>query len=819
MKKKHILLAMYFFLAFLGAVLAQQPYTINVNVPDKPLRSEHLNLGGANPAGDVIDVNNYFLTYNDKPFMPITGEFHYFRYPEKYWDESLKKMKAGGINVIATYVFWITHEEKEGQFVWEGNRNLRRFVELCAENGLQAIVRIGPFCHGEVRNGGLPDWLLGRPLTIRSNDPAYLGYVDRFYGEIGQQIEGLYFKDGGPIIGIQIENEYQHSASPWGLMYPGQPYDWTAAERDLKVTHQGVSVAEADNPYADLGNDHMMILKSLAQKAGMDVPLYTATGWGYAAIAENESIPVTSLYAYPFWTEKKDLSPFFLYKDMHANPDYSPVRYVPEDYPAFAAELGSGIMTVYTRRPVVDQRSMDAMINRCLGSGANGLGYYMYHGGSTSKGENFYFADEAYGLPKVSYDFQAPVGEYGQLREGFHRLKLVHRFLADFGELLAPMWTVLPENTSTLTPDNLIELRYAARAKDGAGFLFFNNFQDDAQMTDQVNIKLRVESLEGDLLVPEEGTFDLAANENAIFPFHFDLNGAHLNYATAQLMMKGDDPDYPYYVFFTPKGVKPEFSFVSAKGLELQNGTGCSIEKNNKRWLVKCPEKGPSEFLIKNRGVTTRVLVVDKDLALKSWLVTLNGKKHLFFSEATVLQDGDSFTLQSVGEPEWEFYVYPRLGSGTSYHFTANRFALLTEVPVFSGYKISMTPRKYQVETYRIGDRKLVVKLPDNLPKDLNDLFLTLDYTGDTAMGFLDGELVTDEFYKGFPWSIGLRRFYPEASGKEMVFYFRPLQKNATFLPDLNPGDVADFGGRDQVLEIREISFTPEYETTIQFLK
>ena len=516
--------------AFCLQVFSQSPqqYEIDVNVPEMKIYSDHLKLGGTNPKGEKIAVNNHYVTIGNKPFIPVTGEFHFSRYANKYWDESIKKMKAGGINVIATYVFWNIHEENEGKFNWTGDRDIRKFVALCARNNIYAIVRIGPFCHGEIRNGGFPDWLLGKPLSIRSNDPKYLFYVERLYNEIGKQIKGQYYKNGGPIIGIQIENEYQHSAAPWGLTYPGQPHDMTASERDLAVTQEGVSVAQGNNPYASLGNDHMKILKSLSVKAGMDVPLYTATGWGNAAIIPNESIPVTAAYAYPFWTPKRDLSPFYLYKDMHKAPDYSPVRYKPEDYPAFPAELGSGIMSVYTRRPIAVHKSFDALINRCIGSGANGVGYYMYHGGSTPKGEHNYFSDEAYGLPKISYDFQAPIGEFGQVREGFHRLKLLHFFLQDFGDVLGPTQTVLPKNASKIKPENIDDLRYAARVKGNSGFLFINNFQDDTTLTEKKNIQVKIKTANGDISFPETGGFTLKSDENVIFPFNFNLNGINL---------------------------------------------------------------------------------------------------------------------------------------------------------------------------------------------------------------------------------------------------------------------------------------------------
>ena len=376
-----------------------QNYFIDASSKPYELRSGHLKLGGTNANGEKIEVNNFFMKMNEKPVIPITGEFHYSRYPNKYWDESIKKMKAGGIDMIATYVFWIMHEEKEGVFDWSGDKDLRQFVQLCAKNNMKVIVRIGPFCHGEIRNGGLPDWLLGKSLIIRSNDPEYLRYVERFYNVIGQQLKGLLFKDGGPVFAIQIENEYQHSAAPWGLTYPGQPYDWTAAEQDRSTTQAGVGVANDNNPYAALGSEHMKILKLLAIKAGLDVPLYTATGWGYAAIIENESLPVTSAYTYPTWAPR-DFSKFYLYKDIHKIPDYSPVRYKPEDYPNLAAEIGGGIMITYGRRPTVPASSLDAIINRFLGSGANGIGYYMYHGGSTPRGEKFFYSDEAYAYPE-----------------------------------------------------------------------------------------------------------------------------------------------------------------------------------------------------------------------------------------------------------------------------------------------------------------------------------------------------------------------------------------------------------------------------------
>jgi len=141
-------------------------------------------------------------------------------------------MKAGGVNVIASYVFWNIHERQEGRFDWSGDLNLRKVVELIRKLGLYAIVRLGPFCHGEIRNGGIPDWLYGRSFEIRSNDVEYLNYVDRLYNQIGNQLNGLLYKDDGPVIGVQLENEYQHSAAPWEWAYPGTTKEYTVAQLD-----------------------------------------------------------------------------------------------------------------------------------------------------------------------------------------------------------------------------------------------------------------------------------------------------------------------------------------------------------------------------------------------------------------------------------------------------------------------------------------------------------------------------------------------------------------------------------------------------------
>lgn len=154
--------------------------------------------------------NSRYLTRDGKPWFPVMGEIHYSRVKREDWKSELYKMKAGNVSVISTYVIWIHHEEIEKEYDFSGNRNLHEFVKAIKETGLKMILRIGPWSHAEVRNGDFPDWLLKKEYEPRTNDYRYFEEVRRFYNKIFEQVDGFLHKDGGPIIGVQIENEYGH---------------------------------------------------------------------------------------------------------------------------------------------------------------------------------------------------------------------------------------------------------------------------------------------------------------------------------------------------------------------------------------------------------------------------------------------------------------------------------------------------------------------------------------------------------------------------------------------------------------------------------
>ncbi len=785
-------------------LVAQTSYQIDVTTAETGVLRGHLDLGGKDNRGNSIEVTSYYLEKNGRPFIPVIGEFHFSRYPHQYWEESIRKMKAGGITLVATYVFWNMHEFVEGSFDWEGDLNLRRFVELCAKNEMEVVVRVGPFCHGEMRNGGIPDWLYGRPIDIRSNDPAYLFYVNRLYGEIGKQLKGLFFKDGGPIVGVQLENEYQHSAAPWGFTYKGAPRDNTVARRDRDITQIGVGVNADGNAYAGVGGEHMKTLKQMAIDAGLVAPLYTATGWGFATIVEKGSIPVMAGYAYPFWTDGNEPSPFYLYKNIHQQPDYSPVSYDVNLYPSMAVELGTGMAVTYSRRPRVPGESMLPMMVRTVGSGTNGLGFYMYHGGTTPSIGNYYFA-EGFGLNNKSYDYQAPIGEFGRVSSGFHGLKLINSFLKHYGSDLAPLHTVLPATNEGIKPENTSVLRYAVRSDGNTGYLFMHNFQDHMVTPDLGNLQVSIQTKSGVVTIPSSGTFTLKSGTSAIFPINTSYDGVEVRAATVQPYLRFVNNNKAYHVFISMDGITPEL--MVKKGARV---SGREIKKTVKgdQQIISLPQGKAAELVID--GIT--FLVLPFEMALQSYVVG-SSNQYLVISSALVTEENGKPVLTTC-TPATTLAVYPsraKVSAGT-----AQPRAEKSASPLFGQWKLNVAKAVPGLKLEQVFDRNFVLNGAEIDWSGINDIFVTFDYRGDRGVCMMQGILQTDNLYTSRPWTIGLKRYAKSLRRNEMYFYFVPMQKNAPYLSYLDKEVVPDFGTQKEFLEIKEPIIEVEYKIDLE---
>lgn len=154
-------------------------------------------------------VGDKTFLLNGKPFVVKAAEVHYPRIPRPYWEQRIKMCKALGMNTLCVYVFWNIHEQEEGKFDFTGNNDLAAFIKLAQKNGMYVIVRPGPYVCAEWEMGGLPWWLLKKKdIRLREQDPYFMERLRIFEKKVGEQIGHLTIEKGGPIIMVQVENEY-----------------------------------------------------------------------------------------------------------------------------------------------------------------------------------------------------------------------------------------------------------------------------------------------------------------------------------------------------------------------------------------------------------------------------------------------------------------------------------------------------------------------------------------------------------------------------------------------------------------------------------
>ncbi|UCH15421.1 MAG: hypothetical protein JSV22_05500, partial [Bacteroidales bacterium] len=143
--------------------------------------------------------------------------------------------------------------------------------------------------------------------------------------------------------------------------------------------------------------------------------------------------------------------------------------------------------------------------------------------------------------------------------------------------------------------------------------------------------------------------------------------------------------------------------------------------------------------------------------------------------------------------------------------------SLTGESNLFSRYNLIMPDIKIKQEVNQVTNNKLLITIPSEMPERLNDVFLRINYLGDTGMGFINNELVADNFYYGSDWEIGFKRFMDQPDSKEMLFYFRPLYKDAPFYEDFAPELIPDFSQSGRIFKINNTQFIPEYKAVVQF--
>ena len=792
----------------------------------EPAESGFLRLGSTvSPSGHTIGATSRYLTRDGAPWLPVMGEFHFSRYPADRWEDEIVKMKSAGVQVIASYIIWIHHEEVEGQFDWTGQRDLHRFVALCAKHGMLFDARIGPWAHAEVRNGGLPDWLVKRVgAGARSDDSLYMAAVTRFYGEIGRLLRGQMWKDGGPVIGVQVENEYLARG-------PGR------------------------------GAEHLLHLKQVARDAGLDAPLYTITGWDGAVLPPAEFIPVFGGYPdWPWDASIRQLPPNEVYQFRFANrvagdggaqgpaaptAETSPAALA--RYPFLGAEFAGGIMPTYHRRPVVSADDIAAMGPVQVGSGVNLLGYYMFHGGTNPEGRLTTLNESQVtgyptDLPVKSYDFQAPLSEFGEMRESLRRIKPLHLLLEAYGDRLAPMVPRRPD----VRPDNPADassIRLSARTLGDHGYLFVNNHVRQLAMPERraVQVELRLPS--GSMRVPSK-PIDIPPDAYFVWPVNMALGNATLAYATVQPLTQVARAGVPVHVFFAVAGVRAELAFDTTGIERIGLPVGSQQQRIGRQYLVSgfTPGTGATIRVTSYSGAIVDCLVLTAEQARDAWVTTAGGTRRLVITKQQLLDDGDRIRLRATGAPRFSLLALPAFGAptgvlagttlrstGSDGAFTRYSGALPARViaPVVRKIReaaIAPPVRRVDFTTWRHDSVATppadslfagaatweIAAAPDAL-RGLADAFLEVRYTGDIARLYSGTTLLTDDFATGRPWRIGLARYAAELARGPLTLRVMPLRGDApVYIPTQPPPR-----DRAQVAEVHSIRVELAYDLVL----
>ena len=636
-----------------------------------------------------VKWDRHSLMIDGRRVCPVMGEVHYSRIPADEWPAEVRKMKEGGVTIIATYIFWNHVEEQEGVFRWDGQRNLRRFIEVCQQEQLPVVLRLGPFCHGEVRNGGIPDWVFTKGCKTRDENPVFLGLVERLYRQIFTQVQGLQWKDGGPVMAAQFDNEYRGRG------------------------------------------EYLMALKQIATRIGFDLPFYTRTGWPELAtpVPFGEMLPLYGDYADGFWERSIEETAGNYYKAFNFKAFRSSTAIATEQlgeqkerlnkgdeqYPYFTCELGGGMMAAYHRRPYIYPEDAYSMAIVKLGSGSNLLGYYMYHGGTNPEGLTYLnetqraIATNYNDLPVKTYDFQAPLNEFGQKNPQYYMLRKLHLFMQDWGDVLAPMEASFPCKQDIEKGDDSF-LRWAVRSKDGSGFIFVNNYERLQNLSAKKGVRLEACGVRlPQLMIP--------AGAICIFP----INIEGIKYATAQLIAKRDGNIY----------------LEQIKGIPTTLAIGNKVLKNLKA-------KGPETPVYKNY-----------------YLLTSEQAGRLFLEE-------DAHPDIAIKAPI--INKVKEAGALRPITMGVNKAA---EEPLDEDFE--------QAAVYTID-------LPE---APVEGRLLNIDYRGDVARLYANGQLIDDNFYYGRPFQYALWRL-PKGC-RQLELRILPLQKDMpVYFPreaDTTPGE------------------------------
>lgn len=695
---------------------------------------------------DRVELTREAVLVDGRASIPVSGELHYSRLPRDRWDERLRLLRAGGVTIASTYVFWNHHQPSLAEAPdFGGNRDLAAFLRASAAADLFAIVRIGPWCHGEVRYGGLPDEVATAPHPVRTDDPQYLALVERWWSQLAEHLAPVLGPDG-PVIGLQIENEL------------------------------------VDDPA------HIATLSTMARRLGLVAPIVTATAWMGARLPLDEVMPLYGGYGDGFWVDHDEpwhptFREHFFFSDVWDDPGIgadvttagldargasSPDVPIPgEHYPIATCELGGGMATAYHRRPRPSGLDIAAVATVKLGNGSQWQGYYMAVGGVNPAGpeggdslEESQRTGYPNDLPRFDYDFHAPIGAAGLTRPAQALLRQQNAMLEAFGERIVGMRSVLPEGRPR-DLDDRETVRWATRTGGHAALAVVSWHHPYEPLLPLSGVQLPVAV--GDAVEPVPALpVDLPPGTLARWPVWWPLGAHRLRSASASLLTELPGPS-PLTVLQAHEGVPVILALEPGVSV-----TGAGVRAEGAHPGVWSVDATVSRLLTVGDGeAAARMLVLSPSDAAAAWVVTRRGRRELLVTTDDLWVDGGGrITVRALGgtpsarrfdaeSGEWVGVALEGGSSGWSAAVTPSLTRPAGAVPASYGQRERRAAAPSPAQRSELG-AVWHLPLPEHARAD-DDLLLTIDWRGDVAELLVDGEVVLDRFWDGSPWEVSLR--------------------------------------------------------------
>lgn len=688
-----------------------------------------------NPKGNRLTYDSQSFYINGDPVFLHSGEIHYFRTPEDQWKDLIIKAKNGGLNCIATYVYWGIHEPKDNIWNFTGRYDIARFVALCKKHGLYVILRIGPIINGETRNAGLPQWvreqLPGKYNTqLYPSSQWYLDAVNDFYIHLADEVKEFFPSKGGNVIMNQIDNE-TNCSWVWGRA------EW---QKDAQVTI---------NKYQEM-----------AKNAGFEGP-FCATYWETTHTVRPEgAIPATGAYLLGHWnitTKFPTLSGFKLVNTKYHFDGFKDTL----NYPVLAIENqgGGGYNTITPPDFSASYSIAD------IAGGTNATNYYMYGSGTNPQQYPGQWFDQYFGssvarpdVTKMSYDLHTPLGEFQQVRESYNYVRRLGLFLESFGGTVEELAFMAPvSNNEIFGQTNQV----CMREKGGSGFVFVNAYQLPSK-NEQTPIEVSLQMEDTIITFPQKSKLHAIQNAPLTLPIRLDMAGLKFLYATANPLTRLEQKGNTHIIFYANGNDEAEYYLKDISEARVLFSKGAKIYPASDGIIAVVNPSMKDNILVISSVDSSPVIIktLSENESLKAY--KLPGlEEQLLFTDIVPLEVKEGklrfeYNTLHGSLTALQLYPSPDFGKNGNFNNQWNDFKIRLEQPSVDLHYENAGNGIYNVQF----NKKMI-------PENVKEMYLHT-----TAPGFcqgveftVDGMLVGDNFYRlegdsiFSPWSFGIKRF------------------------------------------------------------